>query len=254
MEDYNWTDNNILLKEFYREIKQRWLSIFLLAIAGLAISAIFTFLVVTPTYSSTVDLVVNQPNTQQNQTIDQSTIETNLSLLNTYEDIIKKPTILEKVIKENQVDMTVSELAEQTIVTTEENSLLLSISVESNSPYLAADLANSIADVFVDEVQNTLQINNVFIWNSAEPILKTISPNFIFNLLIGFFVGAFLAIIYYILNFLADPTVKSDSISEELNLTLLGVIPQMSDSMYEETVLKANNKKLYESDGHRRVK
>lgn len=238
MEENNFTEDNIPLLDFLTEIKEKVWQILFIGFIGMVIASIFTFFIMKPTYSSTVDLVVNEPINQQNQQINQSTIQTNLSLLNTYEGIIKKPNVLEQVIEETNSDLSADELAQVTTVSTEEDSLLLSISVEGESPYEAADLANSIANNFVSEVQRILQVNNVFIWNSAEPILSPISPNILFNILLGFILGAFIGIMYFVIKYVLDPTIRSEKLAEELGLTPLGVIPLMSENVYENTVLR----------------
>lgn len=242
MEEYNQIDENIPLLDFFRELRQKFWQILFMGIVGVLVSSLFTFFILKPTYSSTVDLVVNEPSAQENQPINQSVIQTNLSLLNTYEGIIKKPNVLEQVIDETQADLTVEELAQLTTVATEEDSLLLSISVESESPYSSADLANTIAEKFINEVQNILQVNNVFIWNSAEPVLAAVSPNIPFNLLLGLVIGVAIGISYYIGKYIMDPTVKSEKFAEELGLTLLGIVPKMSEETYEDTVLRKSYK------------
>lgn len=147
--------------------------------------------------------------------------------------------------------MSVNELYEATTVSTEKNSLLLSINVTVESPYDAAELANSISEKFINEVQNTLHVNNVFIWNYAEPNSNPISPNIPFNLIVGFLLGISIAIFYLIINYISDTSVKSENIIESMGLTTLGIIPLMSESVYRETVLNENSETKVKSSKRR---
>lgn len=249
MKNSNPFENNIMIIDFFKVLKSNLLKITFSGILGLVIASILTFLIMKPQYSSTVDLVVSEPTNQQ---INQATIQTNLSLLNTYEGIIKKPNILERVIEDTGTDLTVSELSDATTVSTEDDSLLLSISVTGDSPYTVAELANSISENFVKEVQNILQTNNVFIWNMAKPITSPISPNIPFNLILGLLIGYAVAIFYYLIKYIYDPVVRSEDIIEQLGLTPLGIIPEISDDLYNDTVLN-EDKPRNVNDRNRRV-
>ena len=100
------TTEEISLVELFHILRQGLGRIIVTTVAGLAIAAVLTFVVMTPKYQSTTDLVVNDTNSNSEQ-VDQSTLQANLTLLNTYQSIIKKPVVLEKVIEETGVDLSV---------------------------------------------------------------------------------------------------------------------------------------------------
>lgn len=234
MHNYNQREINVILSDLLLVLKRNVFKIISSGIVGITIASFFTFVVMKPQYSSTVDLVISEPSSQE---VNQTTIQTNFSLLNTYESIIKKPNVLRKAIKDTGIDITVEELTEATTVNTDENSLILSIKVLTISPYESAELANSIGEKFVTEVKNTLKVNNVFIWNLAEPNIKPVSPNIVFNLLMGGLIGFALSIIYFTVNYIYDPTIRSEKFIESFGLLPLGTIPKMSDKLYNETLL-----------------
>lgn len=237
MNNYNQWGNIAMFSEFLNIFKKNIFKMLIGGITGLIISSFITFFIMKPQYSSTADLVVSEPASQE---MNLSTIQTNFSLLNTYEGIIKKTNVLEQVIEDTGINMSVDELYKATTVNTEENSLLLSINVTAESPYEAAELANSISENFVNEVQNTLQVNNVFIWNYAVPNTSPISPNIPFNLFVGILLGISVVIFYLIIKHISDTSVKSENIIASMGLTTLGIVPLMSESVYRETVLNEN--------------
>ena len=121
-------EEEISLGEIFAILKQRLGSIIVWSMAGLLLAALYTFFFVTPTYQSTSKIVVNQTQNSE-QAITNTDIQTNLSLINTYEGIIKEPIILEDVITNTNSDLTVSELRNKLTVQTEDTSLVFGITV-----------------------------------------------------------------------------------------------------------------------------
>ncbi|MDV2887805.1 capsular biosynthesis protein, partial [Alkalihalophilus pseudofirmus] len=75
-------------------------------------------------------------------------VQTNLQLINTYNVIIKSPAILELVIKDLHLDMTVKELNKKITVQNEKDSQVVNLSVQDTSAATAAKIANKTAQVF----------------------------------------------------------------------------------------------------------
>ncbi|MFV8815515.1 YveK family protein, partial [Aerococcus urinaeequi] len=151
-------------------------------VIGIVLAALVTFFLMTPKYTSTTDIVVNNAATATTEnTITQAGLQANLTLLNTYQSLVSRPLVLDPAIAEvpEAEGMTATELAENVTVSMDSDSLLFTISVENESPYVAANLANAIAISFSEVVQQVLQVENVSIVTPAEPGQSPTSPNVI---------------------------------------------------------------------------
>ncbi|MDZ7835011.1 MAG: Wzz/FepE/Etk N-terminal domain-containing protein [Alkalibacterium sp.] len=84
-------EEEISLVELFDIIKKRLALIINLTLLGILLAAVYTFFIAVPEYSSTTQLLVNR--TQQTEVIQQSDINTNVQLINTYKDILKGPVI-----------------------------------------------------------------------------------------------------------------------------------------------------------------
>lgn len=215
-------------------------------VIGIVLAALVTFFLMTPKYTSTTDIVVNNTatTTTENQ-ITQAGLQANLTLLNTYQSLVSRPLVLEPAIAEvpEAADMTTEELADNVTVTMDSDSLLFTISVENESPYLAANLANAIAVSFSDVVQEVLQVENVSIVTSAEPNQSPTSPSVLLNIIIGALLGLIIGVVLQLVNAMFDNSVKSSDIIDELGWTLLGSIPQMDKSKVDDTRFKGKSAK-----------
>ena len=227
-------EEEISLVELFTILKQKKNTILLLSLLGLLLSGLYTFFLVTPTYESSSRIVVNQTQ-NTSQSITNTDIQTNLNLINTYQSIIKEPIILENVLATTANNITIGELRNKISVQTEANSLVFGISVKDENPYVAADLANAVANSFEEKIGDILDVQSVTILSEAVPNLTSVSHNTIMNLVIGLVIGLFSGVgIAFLLEFM-DKRVKDAKIIEELGWTNLGAVLEMSVSEVNET-------------------
>lgn len=222
-------EEEISLVELFGMLKKHIGLIVNCMLVGVLVASIYTFLIATPQYSSTTDLIVNRGQSEQSTMIDRSEIDTNLQLINTYSDIITRPVILDHVIEELGIEESSSELANKYTISNENDSQMFSITVTDENPYDAATVANMTATVFQEQMPEILNVDNVAILSVAEPNLNPVSPNNILNVLIGIVLGAMIGVgTAFLIEFL-DNTVKDDHfIVEELGWTSLGRVSEMS--------------------------
>ncbi len=214
-------ENSTKTSAFYHE---------LYALCGISYSFI-SYFILQPIYEAETQLLVNQKNIDQPY-IGVQQVETDLRLINTYNIIIKSPAILSKVI--NQLDLNVSPeiLMEQITVTSANNSQVVNINVEDKQADLAVDIANTVAEVFQEEIQVLMTVDNVNILSVAkldeepEPVAPNKTLYIVAASLIGFILSAGFAIVVASL----DTTIKTEQdIEEIIGLPIIGLISHISD-------------------------
>ena len=128
---------------------------------------------------------MNKPN------IIQSTVQTNLQLINTYNVIIKSPAILDKVADQLGSDLTSAQLNEKITVASEQDSQVVNVTVQDPDPQMAANIANTTAEVFQKEIVNLMNIDNVNILAKANigENPSPVKPQPLLNIAIALVVG-----------------------------------------------------------------
>ncbi|APZ49241.1 hypothetical protein BW721_05865 [Jeotgalibaca sp. PTS2502] len=227
-------EEEISLEELAVILKHKSKLIVFMSLLGIFISGAYTFFFVTPMYESTTRIVVNQTQ-NTNQNITNTDIQTNLNLINTYQSIIKEPIILEAVINEIGNSLTINELGEMINVQTETNSLVFGISVKNDNPYTSSELANLIAHSFEDKIGSILDVQSVTILSEATPNLNPVSPTPVLNVSIGFILGFIVGILLAFITEYTDKRVKDIKALEDLGLTNLGSVLEMSVNEINET-------------------
>lgn len=225
-------EETISLKELFQTIKKRVKLIFVITIAFITISALISYFFLTPVYQTSTQLLVNQSKNEQN-IVSPSDVQTNLQLINTYNVIIKSPAILDLVIKELDLDLTTGELNGKITIQSENNSQVVNVTVQDPDPFVSADIANKIAEVFQKEIKKIMNVDNVSILAKANVVdnQSPVKPQPLLNIAIATVVGLMVGVgLAFLLEYL-DNTIKSEQDVEKLlDLPVLGVITRIEES------------------------
>ena len=214
------------LQEIFKIIKKRLLLIITLTIVAVSIAIVLSFYILTPIYQVKTQILVNQKGNSE-EVYSWSQIETDLQLINTYNEIIKSPFILSKVIEELQIDATPEQLTDQITLLSESNSKVVNIQVENENPELAVNIANTTAEVFKEEIPALMNVDNIDILSTAtfSETASPISPNKELNIAIGAVIGIMLGIGLAFLLEILDTTIKNEKDVEEiLEIPIMGVV------------------------------
>lgn len=220
--------------------KRLWL-IIIFAFLGLASAAAVTFFVLTPKYSSQAQLVVTLPQTENTNVND---VNSNLQMINTYKDFIISDLVLNQVEDRLKSDYNVKMSPEQikasVSVAQNQNSQMFSIIAVSDKASQAANIANTVANIFKENAKDVLNVDRITIISNAVVNTRPVSPNIKLLLIMGLVVGVVIGMILSVIAELMDRTVKdSQFIVEELGFTVLGTVPEVSDKDIANYVKKA---------------
>lgn len=191
-------------------------------------------------------LLYVEPQINSNQ-VNYDVILSNQKMVKTYTELIKSRRILMKVKEKFSTDYDLEELKNMLQVVSVSDTEMITIRVVSESKTEAKALANTIAEVFIEEVKETMDITNIRVIDEAivndEPISPKITLNYIIGGGLGLCIGILLAFIIESTN---NKIVTHEDVKRYLGLKTLGVIPH--NSIDEET--KSSKKKKDKKYSH----
>ena len=212
-------------------IRKAWLLVLCALIAG-GISYFYTANFITPMYRATVSIYVNNANPQlgSNTTyISGTDLATAQRLVNTYVNIIKSNTVLEKVAEQSGLDITAEQIRNMMTATSVEDTEIFEIHISNADPELAAQIANAVAELAQDEISNFLEGSSTKIIDYAEVPQYRYTPSFRQNTFLGCCAGGLLAAVYVVLRTIFDVRIKGEDDLERLfDLPVLGAIPDFA--------------------------
>ncbi|WP_047983569.1 YveK family protein [Ornithinibacillus californiensis] len=226
-------EETISLKEIFDVIKKRLKLIVLLTVGAALISALISLFVLTPNYESSSQFIVNQKQQDPNAQYNVNDIRMNVELINTYSQIIRSPRILNEVIAELDLSLTVKQLQDKLNVASPDSSQVVNVTVTDPDPEMATLIANKIVAVFQDEVPVLMNVDNVEILSPAvtPDAPSPVSPNKTLNVAIAIVLGGMVGVGLAFLFEYLDTTIKTENdIEKRLNVPVLGIISHIDDS------------------------
>lgn len=210
-----------------------WIVIFL-GIVGAGSAFVYSKYMIDPIYTSSTSVYII--NRQEDNRMTFSDIQTGSSLTKDYMILVKSRPVTEEVIKNLDLDMSGSELAGMISVSTPPETRILRITVNNKDPNLAKKLADTIAQVSADHMISIMEMEKVNIIEQANLPTVPSSPDIMQNTFLGGFIGCVLAIIFIIILFLINDSIKTaEDIEKYLNLTTLGTIPLIDNRIIKKS-------------------
>ncbi len=215
-------------------VKNVWHRIWVVAICGVLAAAIgfsIAAFAITPTYSSSIMLYVNNSSFTVGDlgfSISSSEISAAQSLVKTYTVLLKNRTTLEKVIDETEVAYTWEELYEMIEAAPVNETEIMEITVTSTDPYEAEKIANGIAKILPKRVSEIVEGSSMEVVDSAIAINKKVAPNITQFTAVGFVLGVLLSVALLVVLALMDNTIHDEEyILNNYGYPILAKIPDL---------------------------
>ena len=159
-----------------------------------------------------------------------------------------QPAVVERGGK--SYNLSTAELKEAISVQTQQNSQVFSLQVKTDDPQESAVVANTVANVFRQQIKKIMSVNNVTIVSRASTPDAPSFPNKKLFALAGAVLGLVLSFLYILIGDLMDTSIHDDEyLTNELGLTNLGHVNHIEMSRD----FKINNDNRRHGNGNRRV-
>lgn len=212
-------------------LKKRWKMIVALCLLGIIIAGLYSFVLVTPMYSSQVKIFIYQ-NPSDSSTNTYQDIMTNNYLVNDYKELVNSAPIISRTLTALEAEgYSSADVESEITVTAVSNTRFIYITATNENPQYAAIYANELSKVFAEEAAKIMKLENVNIIEEAVAADAPVSPNKKLNMVIGLLVGFVLGIIIAIAIDMIDNKVRytDDLKNIYTQYTILGAVPDIYD-------------------------
>ena len=231
------------LKELLSLFWSKKTQIILIVLIFMLIGVIYTIGFVTPKYTSSTTLLLatSDNSTDKSSTITTTDVTLNSKLVSTYSDLVHSKSVLRQVISNLGIKISEDELKNNITVTQEKDTEIIKISVTNENANIAEKVANEVAKVFTQKIQEIYKINNVHIVDTAEVETAPSNINHPKDVMIFTFIGIVVAAGYVLVANMLDTTVKTaEEVEKEFKVPVLATIPLYS---FEPTKNKGGKKR-----------
>ena len=243
--DKNQINNEVIAPQ-HREVisidilhilKALWHRAWVIVLAGILAGAIgfsYASFVLAPQYSSSIMLYVNNSSLSvggASVSISASQISAAQSLVKTYIVMLQNRTTLEKVIERADVSYTYQQLSGMIEATAVNETEVMQVTVTTGNPYEAAKIANAIAEVLPERIDEIIEGSTMEVVDSGAVNLRKVSPSITKYTMIGLVLGVFLAAAVLAVLAIMDDTIhEEDYILQNYNYPILAKIPDLVNS------------------------
>lgn len=228
----NRSGAEIDLKKLLLAYLRKWWLILLCGVVFAAAAFLYTWNCVTPLYRASVTIYVNNIAEDQKSNvtyISGSNLSAAQQLVNTYVNIIRSDTVLQKVVDQAELGYTVEQLRNIMSTAQVDETELFNVYIVHPDPEMAAYIANAVAEVAPGEIEKIVEGSSTKIIDYAKVPASRYSPSYSRNTMMGGLIGVVLAAAYVTLRYLLDVRLKDeDELSQLLDLPVLGRIPSFS--------------------------
>lgn len=216
-------ENSVDLIKIWRIIKRNFNLIIILPIVGLIVGLLCSLILVQPMFQASTQVIVNEK--ESDSAMQAQQVQSNIQLVNTYAEIATSPRMLEEVSKELDNKYSAKELSSMISATSETESQILNIAVESANKNDSEKIANVFSEVFSDETPKIMNIDNVSILSKADDTATQTEPKMLVNALLGIVIGLMVAAVVIVLREIFDTRIKNEQdVQDELDIPVLGSI------------------------------
>lgn len=196
--------------------------IFFAALLGAVLAAVLVFIVITPIYEATSKIYIVGSDT----TISLSDLQIGSNLAADYQEVFKNWHVHELVDKRLELDYTYTELEDMIAVKNPMNTHVIYVSVKSSDPQEAKRIADTYAQVAREFIAAKMDMREPNIFEEAKLPDKPVSPQKARDIILGFLLGALVAMIILSVKYFGDDRITtSEDVSKLQGMTMLGMIP-----------------------------
>lgn len=215
-------------------VRKKWWFIILMVIITSVIAGLYTFQLVEPKYEASS--LIYMRGSQANKISSLQDLQIGAELTKDYEVIFRSRPILEKVIKELELDTTVSDLNSMISITNPSDTRILKVSIKGEDPVVAKDIANKLVECSIDSVKE-IDAKEPYVVERAISNPQAVSPSAPKNILIGAMLGLLLSIGVIVAEFIFSDRIESSEDAERaLNVPVLGVIAESTSCHYDKFI------------------
>jgi len=216
---------DVKIQDVFIILKKRWRTVAGMTLAITLLVAVMSFFVIKPVYEVKTTVFIGKEETNSDG-YDNNDVQMYQKLLKTYSALIITKNLIGNAIKENNLDITPTEVIKNLEITPNTDTQILEISYKNNDKALSKDVLVAVIDEFIKETKELIPNGMVKVMENAELPQDPISPNKAKNIALACLVGLMMGIAIALLKEYMDDTFKTKEQTEKImELPVIGMIP-----------------------------
>lgn len=194
-------------------------------VAGALVMLLVSLFFLTPQYEATSKLYVMARN---DSAVNLSDLQIGSYLTSDYQEVFKTWEVHEQVLQNLGLDYEYEELEDMLTITNPSDTRILYITVTSDDPVEATNMANEYANVARNYIYEMMGTEEPSLFSVALEPLEPVSPRKMLNTVLGGLVGGLLMAAILVVRFIRDDKIKTaDDITNYIGIPTLAIVPAL---------------------------
>lgn len=217
----------ISLSEIFEALKKRWIMIATITIIATIISGILSFFVIKPTYETSTKVFIGKEESNL-EGYNSNDIQMYQKLLQTYAEAVKTNEVIKAAIENTSSSLSVSDVKSDLTVIPISDTQILQIKYQNGDPSEAKEILENITNQFVILAKELVTNGNVKVIEEVQLPQNPVAPNKKMNIAIAFLLGLMVSLgLVFLLEYLDNTYKNKEQLEKELDIPVLGVIPDV---------------------------
>ncbi|MBQ4343433.1 MAG: hypothetical protein IJC38_06065 [Erysipelotrichaceae bacterium] len=230
------------LREILIQLKRYWLFILVSVILSTGLLGVYSFVICDPLYESSAMIYLRSSGMSSASDVLQN-LQIGNQIVEDYEIILKSRPVVEDVIHELDLDITVEDLNKEVSVTNPADTHILVITVRNTSPVMAMKIANAYLEYGMDRIRE-IEIKEPYVVEDAIVNPKKIAPSHLKNLVLGFLIGLAGSVGFSVAKIILNDKLNStDMVERTLGYPILTTVPSDRTVEYSDSSSKKRKKR-----------
>jgi len=206
--------------------KKKYIIVLITIVAAVLMGLRAKFLI-PETFTASVTMYVNNSRvSEDSDSISAADLSTSIKLVRACEAIIKSDPVMEQVAKNMNMGWVPGTVSVYSVSETQ----VFKVDVTSTSPEMAAQIANTIADVAPDQIAGIVDGSSVKLISGAKVPSAKSGPSLRSHAMKGAVIGFAVSLFAICIITLLDTRIKKEDDLERWDYPILGIIPSFSAS------------------------
>lgn len=218
-------NSSLLSTDIVLALRRRIALLFWLPVLLISVAALLAYQVLPEIYQTSTTLLVTRAPTEDRTIYNDLMI--NRQIVKTYREIVLSNAVLREAASRIQLDLTTGELRSLVQVSQRGETEVFEISAQHEDPEIAASLADSVAEAFIEGIGQIMQVENVAVIDVAEVPHHPVKPQRLLLICLGALAGLFCSVAAVIVLEWMDRSFRTvEQIEQMLGLPVLASIPR----------------------------
>ena len=181
--------------------------IILFFLVGAVLFNAYSYFFIHPTYQSTASIYI--VSASGGTVVDLTDLNLGSSLKNDYRELILSYPVLDRVTKKLDLNWSTGQMASSIQIINPVDTRILKLTATAENPELAMDIANTLAEVAIDYLPETMSTEAPNIAQRARLPKSKANPSYTRYTLLGGFLGALACAAWFIFRSIIDETIRT---------------------------------------------